>query len=296
MTTCGCKCHAGGPHATCDVEHDTGSSGVPGKPSCSPCFGGTSERVPLDQACIMGHPEPAEREFGHLCRRHYHWIDRTLNEILELYALLPDVRQPVVGGGDGRSATRVGSPAPGRIEVMALTDKRVQGRNPPMTYESNWNASTATLESNGREDDIDFMGVLGGWMRMVEEEREIAPAERAVGPTCADDPCRHISCMKLRGYVSLTTIVRMLRRDKLWIAQQPWADLFCEEIGDAHRALARAVGTNMWPEPIGKCPNCQRPLYNTIGLDEVTCRKCKASWSGIHLARLKLIHDQEAAS
>ena len=37
LQVCRCRCHAygAGTHVTCDV--DTGSSGIPGKPSCSPC-------------------------------------------------------------------------------------------------------------------------------------------------------------------------------------------------------------------------------------------------------------------
>ena len=98
---CLCKCHAGGPHATCDLEHDKGSSGVPGVPSCSPCVA-PSEPVEMENACVLGHPELVAREFGYACKRHYHWIDRTLVQIEELFALAGDVLVKVSGPMTGR--------------------------------------------------------------------------------------------------------------------------------------------------------------------------------------------------
>lgn len=227
--------------------------------------------VPLDEACILGHPKAVEREFGYACRRHYHWIDRTLRQIEELFALLDDVLIPGPGG-DGRSGTRVGSPAPGRVEVMAITDKRVAGRKIPMTPYLN-SDGRGGLESNG--DDVpDLPGSLASWARMVVEERN------------ATD--------ELDGFVAES--IRVLRRERLWIARQEWLDDYVNGYGglvELHRAVARGVGTSMWPEPLGPCLNCDAPLYPTIGVDEVTCRKCKSSWEGPHYLRLRLIHEQQ---
>jgi hypothetical protein len=98
---------------------------------------------------------------GHACRRHYHWIAATLREIEELFALTGCVLIPGPGG-DGRGATRVDSPAPGRIEVMALTDPRARA---PLA-----------------DDDIpDLPGTLASWARMVVEELRL---RRRAGRGC----------------------------------------------------------------------------------------------------------------
>lgn len=255
MADCRCRCHLGGAHVACDVgpEQPGGNQSCMADPEHV-----APDRVPLDEACILGHAEPVRREFGYACKRHWHWLDAALRQIEELFVLLPDVLIPGPAG-DGRSATRVGSPAPGRIEVMALTDQRVHGL-------------TTHRDGEGVEDIPDLPGSLAQWARMVVEERATTD--------------------ELTGDVAQS--VRILRRERGWIVRQEWLDLFAEEIGDLHRAVARGIGDTMWPRPIGKCPNDQTPLYNTIGLDEVTCRKCKATWRGVHLARLRLIHEQEA--
>jgi len=270
---CECRCHLGGAHVSCDV--DTGSSGVPGVPSCSPCNGVDVDEIPLDERCVLGHPEPVERYVGYLCRRHYHWVDRTLQQIEELYALLPDVLIPGPGG-DGRGSKQVGSPAPGRIEIMALTDPRNSGTARPMTPYLN-SDGRGGLESNG--DAVpDFPGQLASWAQMLIEER---PLENEDGTP-----------ITFNGTVSES--VKLLRRERHWIASQEWVDEYTGELHDLHRAVARGVGDSMWPKPIGKCPNCGTAMYPTIGADVAHCRRCKSSWTGVNLARLRLIHEQEA--
>lgn len=208
--------------------------------------------VLLATDCILGHPDHAERFMGYICRRHYHWIDATLAQIAELFALLDDVLVPGPGG-DGRSGTRVGSPAPGRVEVMALTDRRAK----------------TPIDLDQPDDVPDLPGSLASWARLVAEER------------------------KIESTYYVTASVRLLRHERRWIASQLWVDDYVTELAALHLAVARGVGDTMWPRSIGKCPNDAAPLYNTIGLDEVTCRKCHKTWTGVHLARLRLIHEQE---
>lgn len=215
-----------------------------------------TEPVPLDQACILGHAQPVAREFGFACKRHYTWIDRTLRQIEELFALLEDVLIPGPGG-DIRSGTRVGSPAPGRVEVMAITDPRAK----------------TPIDLDDPDDVPDLPGTLASWARLIVEERQTTDT--------------------IHGDVS--TSVRVLHRERGWISQQRWLDDYAFELAAIHRAVARAVGDSLWPRPIGKCPNDGSPLFNTIGVDEITCRRCRATWTGVHLARLLLIFEQEKA-
>ena len=213
--------------------------------------------------CVLGHVEPVEAFIGFACRRHYHWISDTLREIETLLALLPSVLLPGTGSGI-RGGTMVDSPAPGRLDVMVISDKRNRPLALPMTPERNLVPSTGRLEDNG-PDEVDVIGELVGWCRVVYEE-----------------------CEGARGMGLVT-----LRAERRWIAQQPWLDDYAASLAAVHRTLAHAVGDDMWPRPIGKCPNCGAPLFNTIGLDEVHCRRCRSTWAGVHLARLRLIHEQE---
>jgi hypothetical protein len=207
----------------------------------------------LDTDCLLGHQDHTERHVGYLCRRHYSWVDRTLTEITELYALVPDALLPGPGS-DIRSGNAVDSPAPGNLTVMAITDRRAK----------------TPIDMDGEDDVPDVIGTLTSWARVVAEQRHVPQPDG-----------------------NLATSVRILRRERHWIAGQDWVDDYAAELGVVHRWFARAVGDTMWPKPIGRCPNDGTPLFNTVGLDEVTCRKCKATWAGIHLARLRLIFEQQ---
>lgn len=251
---CKCRCHAtSGSFVSCDV----GPVQPGGNQSCTVDHDSTEPpaTVPLGEACVLGHAEPVAREFGYACRRHYHWLDRTLTQIEELFALVDDVREPQLSNGlnGARSGTMDGSPAPARLAVMAITDRR----NRPLGID---------------EDELpDVPGSLASWARMVVEERQTSDT--------------------VDGTVSVS--IRILHRERLWISQQEWLDDYAGEVAALHRATARAVGDTMWPKPIGHCPNCGAPMYPTIGVDEAHCRRCKATWSGVALARLRLIHEQE---
>jgi hypothetical protein len=210
-----------------------------------------------EPACVLGHVDPVEAFIGYACKRHYHHLGDTLREIETLAGLLDAVLLPGPGGSDVRvSGGGYGSPAPGRLAVMAITDARAK--------------TPIDLDEEGAVPDMP--GTLASWARIVVEERATTDL--------------------LTGDVSQS--VRVLRRERKWIAAQAWLDDYAFELVAVHRALAAAVGDTMWPRPVGKCPNCGAPLFNTIGLDEIHCRRCKSTWTGVHLARLRLIHDQEA--
>lgn len=218
---------------------------------CGEQIGAPHRLLPID--CILGHQAHAERFSGYACRRHYHWMNDTLRQIEELFALADDVLLPGPAQGGERHGTRDGSPAPGRLGMMALTDKRAKT---PIDLEP---------------DDVpDLPGTLTSWARLVLEERH-----------------------STRSASTVVEAIHVLIHERTFIAAQEWVDDYCTELAVLHRQLAGAVGDTMWPRPIGRCPNCQVGLFNTIGVDEVTCRRCKASWSGASLARLRLIHEQE---
>jgi hypothetical protein len=223
---------------------------------CERCgaYGGIAHEF-TEGDCVLTHPGHAEAYVGLLCRRHYHWISETLTQILELYVLRGIVLLPGPGGEE-RQATRFGSPAPGRLAVMAISDKR-------------------NKEWRGDADAVpDVPGTLYGWIRLMAEERD-------------DDDLADVNG-------DITTLIGVLKRERRWFATFAGVDDYVEDLGLLHRHVAAAVGDTMWPKPIGKCPNCRVALFNTIGVDEVTCRRCRSTWAGVALMRLRLIHEQEA--
>lgn len=245
---------------------------------------------------MAGHVEPAERFLGLLCRRHYRRLGDVLGQVEELFALLPDVLEPAAGGlresairhgaSSGMSAVSSGSrvdagaarrtaagskradpPAPGRLEAIAVTDRR---------------------------DPDNPAGVLEAWLGAVDAERRVL-YRWTVGP---DGRAEHERDALVRGRLPLTTVTKWLHAERRWIAGQEWVADYATALEVVHRALAAAVGVSMWPRPIGVCPNCQTRLYPqpTGGVDEVTCHRCKTAWRGVHLARLRLIHEQEQSA
>lgn len=253
----------------------------------------------LTSDCILDHAEPhaephVERKHGLLCRRHFHGMSNTLTQLEELFALRGYVIQPGAGG-DGRSGKTIDSPAPGRIGVMALTDHR------PAAIGSMFRDASANDSSLFWRDDPDAVpnipAVLESWLRLVDEEAEtnMLPFQRA---TFAVDKrgCVAEAYEAVGWSIPFTVTVRLLRRQRHWIAQQLWVDDYLADLSDLHLALARGIGDSMWARPIGRCPNtvCGARLYNDMtGADVVTCSRCKSSWSGVHYLRLRLTFEQE---
>lgn len=208
-----------------------------------------------DDDCVFPHADHTPRYVGLICKRHYHWIDGTLEQILALYTLASVM--PRGGESDHRGNGEVFAPAPGRLDVMALTDRRAK--------------TPIDLEDG---DIPDLPGTLATWAHETWLDR---------GDKAHAEPVWNV-----------TTSITFLRRERHWIAQQPFLDDYTAELAYLHRWCATAAGDSMWPKPIGHCPTDRTPLFNTIGVDEVTCSKCKQTWSGVHLIRLRLMLEQEA--
>lgn len=234
--------------------------------------------------CVLTHDGHADRKHGLLCARHWHWLANTLDQIEELFGLLAEVIIPGPGG-DGRTGKTIDSPAPGRVSIMAITDRRA----------IDWHDDDDAIPN--------VPGVLESWLRMVDEEsgHRLLPFARAafaadarghafdlsIAP--ADDPAH-----PLRWSIPLVATVHLLRRERHWIAQQLWVDDYVADLEKMHRALADATSADMWPRSLGPCPHCGKPLYpDTTGADLVACRRCRSSWSGVHWLRLRLVLEKE---
>lgn len=290
MTDCPCACHAH-PGASCTIDAGHSENGVT---YCGP--------HPNQNDCVLPHPKDTapERFNGLLCRRHYHWIGNALDELANLWA----VRHLVIdqhGHSDVHVQTSsVHSPAPGNMSFAALTDRRA--------------GSPTDLE----EGDVpNVPQSLQSWVHLVFVERDIDPPRpvRAIaGPACVN--CVHTSCNHIRKLASNATftigewtwrggfwclpddvasLVRILKRERHWIAAQDWVDDFANELMTLHRLVASAAGDTMWAKPVGHCVNCGGPLFIDIGVDSITCKRCKAAWSGVHYLRLRLMLEGQGA-
>lgn len=337
VPVCACRCHitAG---ADCTLA---GPNSENGRPYCGPHTDTEIEQITAQRRatqCVLPHPKLApgqtvERFLGLLCRRHYHWISSTLDEILTLWALLPDVADQH-GSTDVKVAiSSVHSPAPGRLDYAAFTDNRVR-------------ATPVDLEPG---DIPNVPGTLQTWVATVLKDRGVVPPRwapprasivrpaapvepaRMAGPLC-DVECEHHTCRVIRLHDQLhagqlaryqhvvehlaterragdwtwrgsrwtlpddvASLVRILKREAKWIAAQEWVPDYCDELVTVHRVLAGAVGESMWARPLGLCPNCSRPIYVEAGVDAITCRRCKSSWEGVHYLRLRLMLEKQGA-
>ncbi len=272
-----------------------------------------SVEVPLEEACVLPHPERTRRKYGLTCHRHYHWLGNTLNEMVELYALLPETILPGPGG-DGRAATKVDGPAPMRLEIVALTESVERGGSRGEAHGGGRDREEVLWDE---EPDIDrIIPALASWVATVHEELGITEPDwvptKSLAPAC-ERQCQHGTCVYVRSAgrtslksgdftfhsgrwrirESLVELAHILKRERSYIVEQDWVDEYAAQLTLLHRQLATAAGETMWPRSIGRCPNCQTSLFNTIGVDEVECRKCRSVWRGVHLARLMLIHEQD---
>lgn len=291
MSDCACACHVN-PSASCTIDGGYELGCGPHDP---------------EPRCVLPHPpdQPAEPFLGLVCRRHYHWIGNALTEIVTLWALRDDVTDQKGGRTDVRVQTSsVHSPAPGRLDFAALTDPRAQA---PIDLEPG--------------DIPNVAQALQSWVDLVFTERGITapnwrpPRAAIIMPPRPTDPTlipkwvaviealraerKHGDWTWRAGFWCLpsdvASLVRILKRERRWIAAQDWVDDFASELGQLHRAVASAVGETMWAKPLGVCPNCRRPLFVEAGVDAITCRnrKCNSTWEGVHYLRLRLMIEQQ---
>lgn len=181
-------------------------------------------------------------------------LEKWLREIPDHYALLPTFATPgsVEKNPEERATKAAFVNPPIRVEVIDLLDSRI-GRI--------WNG---TAPSHDRR------GVLGTLLAMVEEVVDKRPL-----PPPAN--------------VTVTSACELLRRHKIWIAEQDWAlDLFTE-VKQLHRDLSNAVGLFRRP-PVGRChlipedndKPCGGPLHpNDWG--GVRCTRCYNTWNADEL-------------
>lgn len=213
--------------------------------------------MPNQTLCELPHREPKATHRGRVCDHHHRWIGYTLTDIAETSALLPHFIEPGTALDDGRQVhgKRVDPPAPLRLDVVALNDRRTIARFPG--------------------DLIPVLAILETWAQLVRDTRQL------------QTPTQPVTILR-----ETATLHRNL--DWL-ITQEWIADLATElrDIKAAlHSAIGdhapRPVGVCPIHHP--DTGECGGKLYqDRYGGMSVTCRKCGETWGETELRRLGLM-------
>ena len=212
-----------------------------------------------DSNCLLPHREPKGAVDGLLiCRHHRRWMGETIDDIVVTYALLPHFYEPGTAVDDGHQVKgkRVDPPAPVRLDVVALLDKRTVSQHPG--------------------DLVPVLAILESWARMVREERRLQPCQRQATVTSeAGLLAAHMDWISAQPWID--ELARELRDVK---------SALHSAIGDhAPRPVGRCPIVH--PDADGACDG---PLFqDRYGRMSVTCRRCGETWGETELRRLGLM-------
>ena len=209
--------------------------------------------------CQLPHREPKSAANGTLiCHGHMRWLTESIDDIVITYALLPHFYEPGTAIDDGHQVKgkRVDPPAPVRLDVVALLDKRTVARYPG--------------------DIVPVLAMLEAWATLVRDERNLEPCRRP--PTVTSEAGllqAHIEWIITQPFVNdLADEIRQVK------------SALHSAIGDH---APRPVGTCPVVHPDQES-ECGGKLYqDRYGGMSVTCRKCGETWGETELRRLGLM-------
>ena len=207
--------------------------------------------------CVVCRRETKQADNGLLCRSHDAWLRHVVADIFDAYALLPHFFEPGTAVDDGRQVkgTRIDPPAPIRLDVVALLDRRTKRLHPG--------------------DPVPVLGIVETWAELVCEERGI---QRKPGPVYLSGVLgvleRHHDWIVQQAWVD--EYARELRECRAALNSA---------IGDhAPRSVGRC------PVLSSDDTECNGPLHqDRYGRLSVTCARCGAIWGEDDLRRLGLV-------
>ena len=212
----------------------------------------------MTDACILPHHQPKTPLDGLMvCPGHMRWLVDTLDDIVETTCLLPMFREPGSSVDDGRQvkSKRVDPPAPIRLDIVGLADRRTVHR-----YDGDIYPVLAVLES---------------WARLVREERDLArPTTSATILSEASLLGVHIYWIAEQPFVD--EFASELRQIK----------------SSLHSAIGDHAPRSVGPCPVvhpdtGPCGG--RLYQDRYGRLAVHCSKCGEEWGELELRRLGLV-------
>jgi hypothetical protein len=212
----------------------------------------------LTNTCQLAHREPRQALDGALvCRHHHGWLRDSIDDIVITYALLPHFYEPGTAVDDGHQVKgkRVDPPAPVRLDVVALLDRRTAYRHPG--------------------DIVPVLAILEAWATLVRDERKIQPCRNTTVTSEAGLLLGHLDW--IIGEPFVTDFAEEIRQVK---------SALHSAIGDH---APRPVGTCPVVHPDNDT-ECGGKLYqDRYGGMSVTCRKCGETWGETELRRLGLM-------
>jgi hypothetical protein len=211
-----------------------------------------------DTNCVLPHRDPKAAVQGTLvCPGHARWLKESIDDVVVTFALLPHFYEPGTAIDDGQQVRgkRVDPPAPVRLDVVALLDKRTIARHPG--------------------DIVPVLAILEAWARLIREERQLQPCRRHATVTSeAGTLLAHIDWIICQPWVD--DLAREIREVK---------SALHSAIGDH---APRPVGTCPVVHP--DTGECGGKLYqDRYGGMSVTCRRCGETWGETELRRLGLM-------
>ena len=208
--------------------------------------------------CLLPHRDPKTAADGTLvCPGHTRWLTESIDDVVVTFALLPHFYEPGTAVDDGQQVRgkRVDPPAPVRLDVVALLDRRTIHRHPG--------------------DIVPVLAILEAWARLIREERQLNPCHRQATVTSeAGLILAHIDWIICQPWVD--DLAREIREVK---------SALHSAIGDH---APRPVGTCPVIHP--DTGECGGKLYqDRYGGMSVTCRRCGETWGETELRRLGLM-------
>lgn len=224
-----------------------------------PCIRGCTFPGRLMDDGTQGEAEPRPAKQGLLCTGCARRLETYLEEIPDMYATLDSRPEGAFSTRyDGRSGGKKGgisySPALARLDVIALQDPRT------VAY------SLADPETGKHYHDglMDVAGVLVSWATMFAEEQ-------------------HVTSPTGTLWEAVDLLVRWFDR----LTEQLWVDEMWTDVHDADQLLRRANGRPA-ARPRGHCQKCASALWGEADAVQITCNKCRITYTG---AQLLLIAD-----
>jgi hypothetical protein len=208
--------------------------------------------------CLLPHREPKTPAKGlAICAGHRRWLIETLDDIIETTCLLPVFLEPGSSIDDGRQvkSKRVDPPAPVRLDVVGLVDRRTVYRFDGDTYP--------------------VLAVLEAWARLVREERQLRkPTTPATILSEATLLIAHLDWVAAQPFID--DLASELRSTKSAL----------------HAAIGDHAPRSVGPCPIvdpehGPCTG--RLYQDRYGRLSVTCNRCGEVWGETELRRLGLV-------
>lgn len=211
----------------------------------------------MDNNCLLAHREPKIAAHGTLvCLGHRRWLLDTLHDIITTTALLPHFLEPGTAVDDGHQVKgkRVDPPAPVRLDVIALLDRRTLARHPG--------------------DLIPVLAILEAWATLIRDERNIQNPKLTTVTSEAGTLIAHLEWAITQPWIP--DMAAELRDVK---------SALHSAIGDH---APRPVGTCPVIHP--DTGECGGKLYqDRYGGMSVTCRRCGETWGETELRRLGLM-------